>query len=973
MGNDFKHCAQQAGIWLRLTPLPKSSNEDFRYQLAVICHSLIKNRRGFTMNRGSIWGKWDLHIHTPASFHHQFRFLSEEEKEKYQQGDIWEKYIDELEKVSDVSVIGITDYFSIEGYKKVLEYRRNDRLQNFNLILPNIEFRLDKIVADRRLNYHVIFSNELDANKIEREFLQELHIKTPDGEQRPLTSENIEEIGRKLKEQHASFRNRSDYIVGCENITISLDEIIDILKKKRSLFKGNYLLVLAEEGWNDISWDGQAHLTRKEILVKSHAIFSSNPNTREWALGKKHPSPKDFVEEFGSLKPCIHGSDAHSFYKICKPDEDRFCWIKADTTFEGLKQIIYEPEERVRIQPENPEYRKNIYTLDSIKIQNSRISDELTIEEQEIPLNRNLVVVTGGKGTGKTTLLDLVANCFEDRCRRAREDRNSFVQRIEDQKQDLEVKIEFIGEDIEEFSKELTEERFFQDMKVTYLPQGKIEDYSGNRKKLDKKIKDIIFSNKKVIEIGYKERFDQLREKIKEITRQIDKNNREIYELEEDTKEEIIAEIEGKKRIKEGGLKDKEDELKGLTESIEEGIKEKNKNLKEEETHLRIKHSRLESIKIKLKQLASKLEEFLNASNKTISDLNNELSDLGFNLAIPQLDLQPQLNVIKKALELIPSKSEEVIKQIVEKKEQLSQLSGIEKTHAELLKDIEGIKAEIDNLKEQLKQLQEKKQKIKSLESERIEKYKSLLRKYWEWKEYYKEVIDVFSTGKSEIMGDIDFKSNIDFDKDRFIEFGLDILDQRRISIDEIEKCAKILENAITEDTLEELVTSLEEFIQKIFENKELFKRTRTTYDFYKWAFGNYFSLSTEIFFKGISLNKLSMGQKGTVLLKLFLAEGDYPLIVDQPEESLDNKFIYDELVNAFREAKKKKQVLIATNNANLVVNTDAEQIIVAEFEDNKISYKLGTIEDLELREDIMPILEGGKEAFRKREKKYGI
>jgi len=115
------------------------------------------------------------------------------------------------------------------------------------------------------------------------------------------------------------------------------------------------------------------------------------------------------------------------------------------------------------------------------------------------------------------------------------------------------------------------------------------------------------------------------------------------------------------------------------------------------------------------------------------------------------------------------------------------------------------------------------------------------------------------------------------------------------------------------------------------------------------------------------------MGQKGTVLLKLFLAEGDYPLIVDQPEESLDNKFIYDELVNAFREAKKKRQIIIATNNANLVLNTDAEQIIIAEFENNKIRYKLGTIEDLQLREDIMLVLEGGREAFRKREEKYGI
>jgi hypothetical protein len=924
------------------------------------------------MNRGSVWRKWDLHIHTPESFHHQFGFLNEEEKEKYQ-SNIWEKYISKLEEVSDVSVIGITDYFIIEGYKKVLEYKANSRLQNFDLILPNIEFRLDKFVGDRRLNYHVLFNNEMDPSIIEKEFLEGLHIKTPSGEERPLRKSNIEEIGKILKEHQNSFRDKSDYVVGCENITVSLDEIIEVLQKKRSIFDGKYLLVLEEDGWDSIDWAGQDHLTRKEILVRSNAIFSSNPNTRDWALGKKYTSPKDFINEFGSRKPCIHGSDAHSFEKLCKPDEDRFCWIKADTSFEGLKQIVYEPEERVRIQPENPEFRKNIYTFASIKIQNSQISNELSIEEQKIPLNRNLVAVTGGKGSGKTALLDLIANCFEDRCKREGEDRNSFVQRIEDQKQDLKVIIEFIGENIEEFSKELMEEKFFQDARIIYLPQGKIEEYSGDRRKLDKKIQEIIFSNKKVIDGEYRQKFKEIKDQIDDIIKKIDEINREIYELEESTMEEIKDEIVGKKRIKEGELKDKDEQLRKFTQSIEEGIKERIEKLKKDETELRIKHSNFENIKTNLEQFQVKLEEFLNVSNRTINDLNHELSELMIDLTIPQLDFKHQLDAIKKGLERISQEIEDVTKQIKKKIEQLSQLSGVERTHVELLKEIETIKTDVESLEKQIKQLEEKEEKRKSLEIERMEKYKNLLSKYWEWKEYYKEVIEVFSTGKSEIMSGIEFKSSIYFDKDRFVEFGSDILDQRKINIEEVEKCAELLDITITEDTLKKLMKSLEKFIQKIFENKKFLKITRTSYDFYKWTLGNYFLLSTEILFKGISMDKLSMGQKGTVLLKLFLAEVDYPLIVDQPEESLDNKFIYDELVGAFREAKKERQILIATNNANLVVNTDAEQIIVAEYENNKISYKLGTLEDLKLRRDIMPILEGGEEAFKKREEKYGI
>ena len=183
--------------------------------------------------------------------------------------------------------------------------------------MPSIEFRLDKFVADRRLNYHVIFSNEIDTDKIEKEFLEELHIYAHNTEPRKLNKKNIEEIGKTLKEQQKNFRGKSDYIVGCENITISLKDIIKILEEKESIFSGKYLRVLAEEGWDSINWVGQDHLTRKVILVHSHAVFSSNPNTRDWALGKKHTTPKDFINEFGSLKPCLHGSDAHSFERLC--------------------------------------------------------------------------------------------------------------------------------------------------------------------------------------------------------------------------------------------------------------------------------------------------------------------------------------------------------------------------------------------------------------------------------------------------------------------------------------------------------------------------------------------------------------------------------------------------------------------------------------------------------------------------------
>src|SRR3970040_449553 len=92
-------------------------------------------------SKGSEWRKWDLHIHSPLSaLNNQFPRLVNGEPD-------WDAYVGKLESLGDVAVIGITDYFTIEGYRKVCEFRAQARLTNIALVLPNIEFRLDKIIT----------------------------------------------------------------------------------------------------------------------------------------------------------------------------------------------------------------------------------------------------------------------------------------------------------------------------------------------------------------------------------------------------------------------------------------------------------------------------------------------------------------------------------------------------------------------------------------------------------------------------------------------------------------------------------------------------------------------------------------------------------------------------------------------------------------------------------------------------------
>lgn len=147
---------------------------------------------------------------------------------------------------------------------------------------------------------------------------------------------------------------------------VSHEAITDCLKDSR--FKGKYILVLPEELSSLIDWDGQDHHTRKGLLQKSDMVFSSNPKTRAWCLGQPpyNEGVNSFLDEFKTLKPCIHGSDAHAIDGLGRPCalrglqghvcglgaacHLRHCWIKADPTFEGLKQLLYEPADRVIIQ-----------------------------------------------------------------------------------------------------------------------------------------------------------------------------------------------------------------------------------------------------------------------------------------------------------------------------------------------------------------------------------------------------------------------------------------------------------------------------------------------------------------------------------------------------------------------------------------------------------------------------------------------
>jgi len=894
--------------------------------------------------RGSEWRKWDLHIHCPDDvLNNQFKGKDIDEK--------WDKYIEKLENL-DIEVLGLTNYFCINGYEKIISFKNKGRLKNIKLILPNIEFRLSEINKEGEfINFHIIFSDKVSLNRI-KSFLNRIYLLNTNKEGKRLlcTEENLKTIGY-------------------DKALIGFDIFDEIVKDFTPL--RDYLIVGVIHGYGSFrpskNNNGRKSSLAIELDKRSHIIFG-NKNNIEFFLQENR-------YEGAAKKPVILSSDAHDLETI----GTKFSWIKADPTLEGLKQIIYEPEDRIKIQTDNPEPLKSSYSIDSIKINNAIVNKNLTIKEVEMPLNRNLAAVIGGKGSGKTALLDLIANCYPNKI--DSRNKNSFVNRIFNEGDNLITDIQFLNQ--EKFSKKLTEQKFVTESDIEYIPQGQIENKIGNVKEFHNFLQDLIFKSDKVRNsIAYFEY--QEREKTKrEIKDKIDTLNQEIFAIETQIENQNIDNIGKQLKLKETEKIDIQSKINSCKKRFtRERLKEINK-IQKELSALKDKRGKLSSLRRLIKNTLEKFSSIadLNKDLETIRDLATELK-----LKYTKVSLIEYDN-IRSQIENI---NEEIHRELISLNE------NIEKTQREIEKQ-EKDKREYINLLNKAKEIDIAISKIKKLQKDigdlqkslsakinnRWGLYKELLKTNLFLKKKYEEIIGIFSKDAYEILSGIEFKSSLIFDFKKFAELGEDVLDLRVFRESKTQKVS-LLESEFLKDIVNSIkeiesgddskINSLVELMkQKIEELLKIKKSTRTNEHIYEWLFGDYFSLNTEIYFNKVFLEKLSLGQKCTVLLKVYLAQGENPILIDQPDDNLDNEFIMKELIEAIRKAKTNRQVIIASNNANVVINSDAEQIIVAEYKKGTIVYTSGSIENPIIREKAIHILEGGRQAFEARERKYNF
>ena len=122
------------------------------------------------------------------------------------------------------------------------------------------------------------------------------------------------------------------------------------------------------------------------------------------------------------------------------------------------------------------------------------------------------------------------------------------------------------------------------------------------------------------------------------------------------------------------------------------------------------------------------------------------------------------------------------------------------------------------------------------------------------------------------------------------------------------------------------------------------------------------------------NLKNMSPGTRANLLLEyIVFNESDKPLLIDQPEDNIDNETIYNQLTTWFSALKKKRQVIVVTHDANIVINSDSENVILCSQKSNDVfDYKSSALEYRDTLDNISVLLDGGRQAIERRLLKYG-
>jgi len=1007
--------------------------------------------------RGSLWRKWDLHVHTPESIIH-----------KYSGNDPWERFLGELETLPDeFKVIGINDYIFLDGYKRILKERQNGRLKNIELFLPVIELRLDKFGGSaghlNRVNYHVIFSDELPPNLIEHQFLYALsskyvlspqyeHIKKKGWGGIP-SRDSLSDLGTLIINsvpQNEQTKFKEPLIEGFNNLCISCEAVREVLKSP--YFQDKVITAVGKTEWADIKWNDHSIAEKKTIINDADFVFISAASPADWVKAHKR------LSESGVNNRLLDCSDAHNFSDAS--DKDRigkcFTWIKADPTFKGLLQVLNEPEERVFIGDIPPIHckvenstTKYIRSIHINKRTDSNIKE--TWFNNEIQFNNNLVAIIGNKGKGKSALTDIIGLL----CNTRQHEDFTFLSNKNFKSKDNKAKhfqATLTWESGTTVNKSLDDSyETTQPELAKYIPQNFLEKICtqfGNIEEsdFDRELKKVIFSHVDDSKrLGYDNFEDLVKyctsesiKKIELLKLDIHQINENIVKLEDRNRQEsrlkIVnllsqknAELEAHEKSKPTEVKKPEndpDKQKQLSEAAKE-INNATTHLAKLEADIALS-TKDQKEQAALISIATRLIDRLDILEQQVNTFKNqsedELSRIGLSIdtitkvTINKAPLQEKRKKFSEAKLMADRELDFSIngslanqKHLLEKNiEQLrAKLDESNRKYQKYLEDLKSWGKKRDAIignkstpetqayyRNALEYLDKVPEMLENKKSERLKKaieihtvIQQLVRTYRELYAPVNEFVESNSLARE--------RFNLKFDasivdtgfKDKFFEYISHGVNGTFCGVEEGLKMMESLLRRQDFNTEQGIETFLNETMDYLNNDRRLegkpvrvvdqLRKEKKVQDLYDVIFSlDYLQPRYALKMGDKELQQLSPGERGMLLLVFYLLidKEEIPLIIDQPEENLDNQTIFKHLVPCIMEAKKRRQVIIVTHNPNLAVVCDAEQIIWADL-DKKANYKMqytsGAIENPSINTAIVDILEGTMPAFDNRESKY--
>lgn len=810
------------------------------------------------------------------------------------------------------------------------------------------------------INIHAIFDPSLDVEDIEREFFRQLQF-TYNSASYSCIDNDLAKLGRIVENN----QNMSDDVAikkGIDAFAVSYEALKDVIDK--DFFKGHVIIALSNGSKDGVTGilnqEGNMQPLRKEITRMSDIILSGNPGDVEYFSGAK-TSVEEVISTYGSLKPCIIGSDAHSLDKVGIFPNDRITWIKADPTFEGLKQILFEPKERVRISDTMPDFKYDYNIIDHVVLNTAGVWN------QTVPFNQNLNTIIGGRSTGKSTLLASVAAKFQE----IKNDENyDFIKGLSDN-------VHVFWRDGQEADNK----------EIEYFTQNEIANIISRRDS-DKLFLEILTSLPEM---------------------------REAYEKYKSDEAAKFASIQAKVSLffeKRRQYKEKYAYVKTLGDK--EGIKREIEKLSKErdsiQRRLTDKKELLEKYQIVGKEISDLCtKETVMRHDLELLNLLGTSEFLTVNPAVSCIGLTEEISrniteEVQRTLAQSNARIQEFIKSLITKWD--NDFKALARKIAEKQNDadyqegkkifdenkyLSHVMEQISSLSKQMLLIDKESQMLEKLDKEVKTIASELLNEHLSYLDMMNYIASVLRIQHDNITlsAGYELRKNLEEKLNECISL-------RSASMNALIVNVTFQYQKKTKDSIKECLADL---LNKSLRGEITFKNGYDVQSFISMILSNnWFSLFYCVDYEGDRLSDMSPGKRSFVVLKLLLDFSDKkcPILIDQPEDNLDNRAIYNELVKYIREKKKERQIILVTHNPNIVVGADSEEVIVANQNGKnapndkgiKFQYVHGSLEHsmhrnsdeslpilcrCGIREHVCDILEGGENAFRDRENKYGF